>query len=91
MAGLAEIPFASLTPSALLGICVLMLFLGKIVPRSTLVDAQEDARSWRDAYEHERAAHAETSAQLGASLEQGRLTNAILDSAAANRLPSGGP
>lgn len=67
---LEGIPVATLTPSALLGIFVLMMFLGKVVPRSTLQDKIDESNNWRKAYEAEREARATSDAQSIHMLEE---------------------
>lgn len=73
------IPIATLTPSALLGIFVLMLFLGKIVPRSTLQDKIEESNNWRKAYETEREARATSDAQTKELLELAKTNNKLVE------------
>lgn len=40
------IPIYTLTPSALLGICVVMILTGRLVPRRTYDDQVERANQW---------------------------------------------
>jgi hypothetical protein len=63
------IPIAALTPSVLLGVTVLLLLVGRIVPRSTLQDKINEAEKWRKAYEAERDAHLESFAQTSHLIE----------------------
>lgn len=72
------VPIAELTPSALLGICVLLLLLGRIVPRSTLVDKAEECERWRLAYESERKARATLEEQTEELLEVARTSHSVL-------------
>jgi hypothetical protein len=72
------IPIAALTAPTLLGFAVLMLLLGKIVPRATLVDKAEEAERWRKAYEAEREARVISDAQTAELLELAKTTHNIL-------------
>lgn len=71
------IPVVGLTAPGLLGIFVLLLFLGRIVPRSTLRDKQVESDQWREAYEAEREARASSDAQTVELLEVSKTTHAI--------------
>ena len=44
---LAGIPLAALTPSALLGITILAIVTGRLVPRRTYDDKAHEANEWR--------------------------------------------
>jgi hypothetical protein len=72
------IPVAALTPSALLGIFVLMLFFGKIVPRAILQDKIEECNNWRQTAEAEREARATSDAQTRELLELAKTTNKLV-------------
>jgi len=61
------IPLTNLTASTLLGLTVLLLLLGKIVPRSTYKDKADESEKWRLAYEAQRKI-SETSAEQTAEL-----------------------
>ena len=74
---LEGIPVVGLTAPGLLGLFVLLMFLGKIVPRSTLLDKQKEADQWREAYEAEREARASSDAQTVELLEVSKTTHAI--------------
>lgn len=50
------IPIIGLTAPTLLGIAVLLLLTGRLVPRSTLKDKDAEIERWRTAYETEREA-----------------------------------
>lgn len=73
------IPIIGLTPSVLLGITVLLLLTGRIVPRVTLNDKAEEAERWREAYEAEREARNTSDAQTAELLEVAHLTHAIIN------------
>lgn len=72
------IPVANLTASTLLGIAVLLLLFGKIVPRITLTDKAAEAERWRQAYEAEREARVISDAQTAELLEQAKTTHNVL-------------
>lgn len=74
---LEGIPIVGLTAPGLLGIFVLLMFLGKIVPRATLIDKQKEADQWRAAYEAEREARVSSDAQTVELLEVSKTTHAI--------------
>lgn len=61
------VPLTSLAPSTLLGLAVLLLLLGKIVPRSVYKEKAEEAERWRLAYEAQRKI-SETSVNQSAEL-----------------------
>lgn len=72
------IPLTVLTPSALLGIVVLMILLGKLVPRIFYKDKVDEAEKWRLAYEAEREARTISDAQTAQLLELAKTTHSIL-------------
>lgn len=74
---LEGIPVVGLTAPALLGIAVLLLLLGRIVPRPTLEDKKQEAADWKAAYEAEREARATADRQTGELLEVSKTTHAI--------------
>lgn len=72
------VPLYSLTAPTLLGITILLLLTGRIVPRSTLRDKSLEAEKWREAYEKERDARATSNAQTIELLETAKLTHKIV-------------
>lgn len=72
------ISLTSLTPAALVGLTVVLLLLGRLVPRRTLQDKAEDAKTWRLAYEAEREARAIADAHAREFLEVAKSTHAIV-------------
>lgn len=66
---LENVPLFGLTAPALLGIAVLLLLTGRIVPRSTLRDKDEECQRWQEAYEAEREARVVSDAQTAKLLE----------------------
>jgi hypothetical protein len=75
---LEGIAIGELTPSVLLGICVLLIFLGKLVPRSALQDKIDEAEKWRLAYETERDAHGIADEQTNRLLELANLSHDLI-------------
>jgi hypothetical protein len=68
-----------------LGLGVILYQLGLIIPKKTYAEKAADARSWRDLYESERAAHTATreafatqAERLQVAVESGRVTEALL-------------
>jgi hypothetical protein len=72
------ISVVSLTPSALLGIAVLMLLTGRLIPRATLQDKAKEAEEWKQAYELERTARTTADAQTRELLEVAKTSEAVL-------------
>lgn len=72
------IPLAGLTAPTLLGIAVLLLLLGRIVPRSTYLDKKEEASKWQEAYQAEREARQTSDAQTAELLEVAKTTHNII-------------
>lgn len=72
------IPIANLTAPGLLSIVVVLILIGRIVPRSTLTDKAADSERWRQAYENERAARQKSDEQTAKLLEVVTTTNDIV-------------
>lgn len=72
------IPFASLTAPTLLGITVLLILLGRLVPRSALKDKDKQIDAWKKAAETAREGLLATSAQTAELLEVAKTTNSIV-------------
>lgn len=77
---IGDVAIADLTPSVLLGIVVMLVLLGKLVPRSILQDKIDEAEKWRLAFETEREARATSDAQTTKLLEVTGITNDALQS-----------
>ena len=75
---LEGIPFERLTAPTLLGIAVLLIFLGRLVPRSFYKDKVAEAEKWRLAYETEREARATSDAQTAELLELAQTSHQLL-------------
>jgi hypothetical protein len=69
------IPLVDLTAPALLGVAILLLLLGRLVPKAALDDKQREADQWRTAYEAEREARATSDAQTVQLLEVSKTTH----------------
>lgn len=79
MEELAGIPLVGLTAPALLGIAVLLLLVGRIVPRTTYLDKKEEAEKWRLAYEAEREARGKSDRQTAELLEGLKTQSAVIN------------
>jgi len=72
------IPIADVTAPTLLGITVLMILLGWLIPKSTYKNKAEEAEKWRLAYEAEREARKTSDSQTTELLELAKTTNSIV-------------
>ena len=72
------IPVISFTPSVLLGIAILMLLTGRLIPKSTFLDKTKEAEQWHQAYEAERAARTISDAQTRELLEIAKTSELFL-------------
>lgn len=72
------ISIVSLTAPTLLGVAVLMLLSGKLVPRVTLLDKTAEADRWRLAYEAEREARQTSDTQTAELLETAKTNHALI-------------
>lgn len=73
-----DLSIADLTAPAVLCLAVLLILLGRIVPRSVMVEKIEESKRWREAYETERAARVASDAQTAELLEVAKTTNSIV-------------
>lgn len=91
MEDVSGIPLDSLTPAALLGLAILLLLLGRLVPRRTYEDLKNDRDRWQVAHQESEAARQEMAMQMRELLETGRTTEALLRSIAGQqpRVPPG--
>lgn len=83
------IPILSLTPSVLLGIAVLMIFLGKLWTNKAYQEKVKEAERWRLAYEAEAKRATIADAQSAELLELAKATYSILDAAFSSVEPPG--
>lgn len=72
------VPLSNLAPPTLLGIVVLMVLLGWLVPKAILKDKSAEAERWRLAYEAERLARSTSDAQTVELLELAKTTHNII-------------
>lgn len=75
------INLANLTPSVLLGITVLLILTGRLVPRSALKDKDQQIELWRKTAELREEARATSDAQTAQLLELAKTTHSIIDAA----------
>lgn len=72
------IPLGSLTPAGLLAIIVLLIAVGRLVPRRTLEDVIQDRNEWRSAHQVSEQARVELQQQVQELLEHSRATDSFL-------------
>jgi hypothetical protein len=72
------IPIGNLSAGVLVGVAVLMVFLGMLVPRRILNDKTKEADKWYEAYTTEREARMKSDAQTTQLLEIAKTTNSII-------------
>lgn len=68
------------TPEGLLGLVVLLVLFGWLIPRRIYRQKEEEAAAWKAAFETEQEAHAETTRQNGVLLETNELVQAVFTS-----------
>lgn len=78
MDGLGDLPLGTLTPAGLLGLVIILIALGKLVPRRTLEDTINDRNEWRTAHQVSEQARVELQQQVQELLEHSRATDAFL-------------
>lgn len=72
------VPFEKLTAPVLLGIAVLMVLIGLLIPRYLYKSKEKEAENWRRAYEAERDSRETLQSQNAELLELARTTNKVL-------------
>lgn len=72
------IPLVGLTAPALLGVFVLMVFGGYLIPRRYLNDKITECERWRQAYEVEREARATSNKQSIELLEFAKTNHSLI-------------
>ena len=80
MEGLGGIPVGALTPAALLGLVILAIVMGRLVPRRTMEDIIHDRNEWRAAHRISEQSRMELAAMVGELLEHARTTDAFIRS-----------
>lgn len=77
-------PILEWTPEALLGVGILLILLGKLLPRRTVNDLLNEVRAdrdeWRQAHATSEQARGEMAAQVDELLEHARTTDAFIRS-----------
>jgi hypothetical protein len=63
---LSGLPIGQFSAGALLAIVVMMILVGRLVPRQQLLDVQADRDKWREAADNSQR----TATQLGMSMEK---------------------
>jgi hypothetical protein len=72
------IPVGDLGPTALLAITILLILLGRLIPRPTYNEKKEECERWRLAYETERDARQISDLQTAELLELAQTTHALI-------------
>jgi len=72
------IPVIALTPSALLGLTVLFILIGRLVPRSVYMDKVRECEKWQKAYELAEKGRSTSDAQTTELLEIGKASHTVL-------------
>lgn len=78
MPELFGVPVSILTASGLLGLTVLFIIMGKLVPKVFYDGAKAESEKWRLAYEAERAARFISDAQTAELLTQAKVTHSVV-------------
>lgn len=75
---LMGLPLVGLTAPALLGLTVLLLLTGRLIPRINYLDKATESEKWRQAFEAEREARKASDAQTAELLEVAKTTHNII-------------
>ena len=78
------IPVADLTAPVLLGITVLMILSGRLIPRRVYQDKANESLRWQTAFELQRDRADKSDNQSEKLLEQGKATHALITAVFAN-------
>jgi hypothetical protein len=73
-----DLSLTTISSAGLLGIAVILILTGRLIPRATFRDKQDEAERWRRAYEAERTARGIADAQTNELLEVAKTTHAII-------------
>lgn len=79
-AELLGIPVGALTPAGLLAIVVLLIAMGRLVPRRTMEDVIHDRNEWRTAHRISEQSRVELAGMVTELLEHSRTTDAFIRS-----------
>lgn len=72
------VPLGDLSTPALLGLAILLLLTGRLIPWPTWRDKVDEANRWREAYENEREARQRSDSQTEELLELAKTTHSII-------------
>jgi hypothetical protein len=72
------VPLTALTPTALLGVFVLLVFLGGLVPWRVYKEKCKESDNWRKVAETERESRVTADAQTAELLELAKTTHSIV-------------
>lgn len=72
------VPIVGLTAPSLLGLTILLLLTGRIIPRATYLEKASEARDWKEAYEAEREARQTSERQTTELLEVSKTTHHLV-------------
>lgn len=72
------LPISTLTPAGLLAMVIILIAVGRLVPRRTMEDVIHDRDEWRAAHRISEAARAELATQVGELLEHSRTTEQFI-------------
>jgi hypothetical protein len=72
------VPLIALTTPTLLGIAILMVLTGRLVPRSTYDDKAEEANKWQAAHKVSEEARLSQTRQMDAVMEVGETVKNVL-------------
>lgn len=75
---LAGIPIADLTPAALVGLFVIAILGGLLVPRRNLKDVQAERDTWKQAYQTQMEARNEEAKQMDMVLAMSKANHELL-------------
>ena len=78
--GLGAISLSTLTPAGLLAVLILLIAVGRLVPRRTMEDVLHDRDEWRTAHQISEQSRTELSASVSELLEHARTTDAFIRS-----------
>lgn len=77
------------TPAVLLGLAIVLIMIGGLVPRPYYKEKIAEAERWRTAYEIERGSRIKASDQTTELLETAKTTGAIVQALFRTQHPSG--
>lgn len=80
-----ELLHSDMTAPSLLGLAVILVLLGIIVPRPTYKEKAREAERWRLAYEAEREARSKTDEHFSDLFEVCKATQAVIEAVFGSR------